>query len=70
MILSLDPGKKNFAYSFVAGTPATKQDDPQAQPLVGVLATGADTIRAVPNLMVSADDLAAAVEVFGTVLCG
>ncbi len=37
---------------------------------VGVLATGADTIRAVTNLMVSADDMAAAVEVFGTVLCG
>jgi len=37
---------------------------------VGVLATGPDTIRAVTNLMVSADDIAAAIDAFRQVLAG
>ena len=38
--LIFDPGKVNFAWSLVAGTPATKNDDPAVAPDVGVLATG------------------------------
>jgi len=70
--VELDPAEveTNIVIIRVTSMPAAELVERLAAGGVGVLATGPDTIRAVTNLMVSAEDIAAAVEVFARALSG
>jgi len=58
----------NIVIFRVTAMPAARMVEKFGAAGMGVLATGPDTIRAVTNLMVSADDIAAAVGLFADIL--
>jgi len=66
--MDIDTVESNIAIFRVTTLPAAELVETLGAAGVGVLATGPDTVRAVTNLMVSADDIAAAVAVLADIM--